>query len=194
MPPNPSLEATVTGKALGPRARGSYHRSRGPSAFPAPAPQLKRYAPAFNAPCPFACQRSGGGSRARSRVQARQERFRARATVRSCAWHYVAPRAAPGCTAGAQSFNTGRALRDSSHRASATARSMNFDQRSTCPHRGRPSLPASRLSFKTSAAGAQRAFVVGAAHNPSLKRTSNSKARARSGSSCASRALLFPAA
>ena len=39
--PNPSLEATVTGKALGPRARGSYHRSRGPSAFPAPAPQLK---------------------------------------------------------------------------------------------------------------------------------------------------------
>ena len=40
--PNPSLEATVTGKALGPRARGSYHRPRGPSAFPAPAPQLKR--------------------------------------------------------------------------------------------------------------------------------------------------------
>ncbi len=40
--PNPSLVGTATGKALGPRGRRSYHRPRGPSAFPAPAPQLKR--------------------------------------------------------------------------------------------------------------------------------------------------------
>ena len=42
MRPNPSLEPTRTGMALGPRARGSYHRPRGPSAIPALAPQLKR--------------------------------------------------------------------------------------------------------------------------------------------------------
>jgi len=40
--PNPSLVGTATGKALGPRGRRSYHRPRGPSAFPASAPQLKR--------------------------------------------------------------------------------------------------------------------------------------------------------
>ena len=40
--PNPSLEPTRTGMALGPQARGSYHRPRGPSAIPALAPQLKR--------------------------------------------------------------------------------------------------------------------------------------------------------
>jgi len=40
--PNPSLEATATGKALGPRASQCHHPSRGPSAFPASAPQLKR--------------------------------------------------------------------------------------------------------------------------------------------------------
>ena len=42
--PNPSLEATATGKALGPRAGVVHHPSRGPSAFPASAPQLKRSA------------------------------------------------------------------------------------------------------------------------------------------------------
>ncbi len=40
--PNTSLEGTSTGKALGPRARQCHHRSRGPSALPAPAPQLQR--------------------------------------------------------------------------------------------------------------------------------------------------------
>jgi hypothetical protein len=40
--PNPSLERTSTGKALGPRTRGGYHRARGPSASPVAAPQLKR--------------------------------------------------------------------------------------------------------------------------------------------------------
>ncbi len=40
--PNPSLEPTRTGMALGPRASRSYHPSRGPSATPALAPQLKR--------------------------------------------------------------------------------------------------------------------------------------------------------
>jgi len=40
--PNPSLEWTATGKALGPRASQCHHPSRGPSAFPASAPQLKR--------------------------------------------------------------------------------------------------------------------------------------------------------
>jgi len=40
--PNPSLAPTRTGMALGPRARGSYHRPRGPSTIPALAPQLKR--------------------------------------------------------------------------------------------------------------------------------------------------------
>jgi hypothetical protein len=40
--PNPSLERTATGKPLGPRARQCHHRSRGPSAFPASAAQLKR--------------------------------------------------------------------------------------------------------------------------------------------------------
>ena len=41
MRPNPSLEPTRTGMALGPRGRGSYHRPRGPSATPALAAQLK---------------------------------------------------------------------------------------------------------------------------------------------------------
>ena len=40
--PNPSLVGTATGKALGPRAGQCHHPSRGPSAFPASAPQLKR--------------------------------------------------------------------------------------------------------------------------------------------------------
>ena len=40
--PNPSLERTSTGMALGPRARVVYHRPRGPSTTPVPAPQLKR--------------------------------------------------------------------------------------------------------------------------------------------------------
>ena len=44
MTPNPSLEWTATGKALGPRAGVVHHPSRGPSAFPASAAQLKRYA------------------------------------------------------------------------------------------------------------------------------------------------------
>jgi len=33
--PNPSLEPTRTGMALGPRSAASYHPSRGPSAMPA---------------------------------------------------------------------------------------------------------------------------------------------------------------
>ncbi len=41
-PPNPSLVGTATGKALGPRTGQCHHPSRGPSAFPASAPQLKR--------------------------------------------------------------------------------------------------------------------------------------------------------
>ena len=40
--PNPSLEATVTGKALGPRGARCHHPPRGPSATPPRAPQLKR--------------------------------------------------------------------------------------------------------------------------------------------------------
>ena len=44
-PPNPSLERTSTGKALGPRADRRHHPSRGPSASPAAAAQLKRWAP-----------------------------------------------------------------------------------------------------------------------------------------------------
>jgi hypothetical protein len=40
--PNRSLEWTATGKALGPRASQCHHPSRGPSAFPASAAQLKR--------------------------------------------------------------------------------------------------------------------------------------------------------
>ena len=40
--PNPSLERTATGKALGPRASRCHYLSRGPSAFPAPSAQLKR--------------------------------------------------------------------------------------------------------------------------------------------------------
>jgi hypothetical protein len=43
MRPNPSLEpGTSTGMALGPRAVVVHHPSRGLSAIPAPAPQLKR--------------------------------------------------------------------------------------------------------------------------------------------------------
>jgi hypothetical protein len=41
-PPNPSLEGTSTGKALGPRSAVVYAAPRGPSAMPAPAPQLQR--------------------------------------------------------------------------------------------------------------------------------------------------------
>ena len=40
--PNPSLERTSTGMALGPRGARCHHPPRGPSAIPAPAPQLKR--------------------------------------------------------------------------------------------------------------------------------------------------------
>ncbi len=40
--PNPSLVGTATGKALGPRGALVYRPPRGPSAFPASAPQLKR--------------------------------------------------------------------------------------------------------------------------------------------------------
>ena len=40
--PNPSLVGTATGKALGPRGAHCHHSPRGPSAFPASAPQLKR--------------------------------------------------------------------------------------------------------------------------------------------------------
>ena len=40
--PNRSLEWTATGKALGPRTGQCHHPSRGPSASPARAPQLKR--------------------------------------------------------------------------------------------------------------------------------------------------------
>ena len=40
--PNPSLVGTATGKALGPRTGQCHHPLRGPSAFPASAPQLKR--------------------------------------------------------------------------------------------------------------------------------------------------------
>ena len=40
--PNPSLERTSTGKALGPRNALVYAALRGPSAFPAGSAQLKR--------------------------------------------------------------------------------------------------------------------------------------------------------
>ena len=40
--PNPSLERTSTGKALGPRAGQYHHPSRGPSASPVASAQLKR--------------------------------------------------------------------------------------------------------------------------------------------------------
>jgi hypothetical protein len=40
--PNPSLEWTRTGMALGPRGYSGHHSPRGPSATPARAPQLKR--------------------------------------------------------------------------------------------------------------------------------------------------------
>jgi len=42
VPPNPSLERTSTGMALGPRSARCHHPPRGPSAIPASAPQLKR--------------------------------------------------------------------------------------------------------------------------------------------------------
>jgi hypothetical protein len=41
-PPNPSLERTHTGMALGPRGVSGHHPPRGPSATPARAAQLKR--------------------------------------------------------------------------------------------------------------------------------------------------------
>jgi len=37
MRPNPSLERTSTGKALGPRGAVAYAAPRGPSPFPVPA-------------------------------------------------------------------------------------------------------------------------------------------------------------
>jgi hypothetical protein len=40
--PNPSLERTATGLALGPRGFSGYRPPRGPSANPASAAQLKR--------------------------------------------------------------------------------------------------------------------------------------------------------
>ena len=40
--PNPSLERTSTGKALGPRGYSAYPPPRGPNASPVPAAQLKR--------------------------------------------------------------------------------------------------------------------------------------------------------
>jgi hypothetical protein len=40
--PNPSLERTSTGKALGPRGAHCHHSPRGPSAFPVVSAQLKR--------------------------------------------------------------------------------------------------------------------------------------------------------
>ena len=40
--PNPSLERTPTGRALGPRSGQCHHPLRGPSALPASAAQLKR--------------------------------------------------------------------------------------------------------------------------------------------------------
>jgi hypothetical protein len=40
--PNPSLERTSTGKALGPRSRSAHRRPRGPSALPVASAQLKR--------------------------------------------------------------------------------------------------------------------------------------------------------
>jgi hypothetical protein len=42
MRPNPSLEWTATGLALGPRSFSGYRPPRGPSAKPASAAQLKR--------------------------------------------------------------------------------------------------------------------------------------------------------
>ena len=41
-PPNPSLERTSTGVALGPRPSSGHHLSRGPSATPVGSAQLKR--------------------------------------------------------------------------------------------------------------------------------------------------------
>jgi hypothetical protein len=40
--PNPSLERTSTGKALGPRNSQCHHPLRGPSALPVASAQLKR--------------------------------------------------------------------------------------------------------------------------------------------------------
>ncbi len=42
MRPNPSLEGTRSGMALGPPTGGVHHPSGGPSAMPTLAPQLKR--------------------------------------------------------------------------------------------------------------------------------------------------------
>ena len=42
MPPNPSLEPTRTGMALGPLPGVVHHPSSGPSAIPALSAQLKR--------------------------------------------------------------------------------------------------------------------------------------------------------
>mgnify|MGYP006977283033 CR=1 FL=1 len=40
--PNPSLQPTVTGMALGPRSALVHHAPRGPSAMPLPAAELER--------------------------------------------------------------------------------------------------------------------------------------------------------
>jgi hypothetical protein len=42
VPPNPSLQPTVTGMALGPRSAVVHHAPRGPSAMPLPAAELER--------------------------------------------------------------------------------------------------------------------------------------------------------
>jgi hypothetical protein len=42
MRPNPSLERTLTGKALGPQGHAVYRRLCGPSALPVRPAQLKR--------------------------------------------------------------------------------------------------------------------------------------------------------
>jgi len=41
-PPNPSLERTSTGMALGPRGSVVHHQPRGPSTMPVASVQLKR--------------------------------------------------------------------------------------------------------------------------------------------------------
>lgn len=41
--PNPSVNATANGMALGPRSTANYHVLRGPSTMPSSARYLKRY-------------------------------------------------------------------------------------------------------------------------------------------------------
>lgn len=52
---NPSLELTPSGVALGPPPGVVHHPSSGPSATPALAAQLKRWAPDSEAPTPHDC-------------------------------------------------------------------------------------------------------------------------------------------